>query len=338
MVTMKDIARFSGYSRATVSAVLGNKPGVSAKTRERILKVVDEHHYAPNRMATALVGKSSNLVGVVARDLTNPYYMQLATGIERVLSAEGFTILYFNTREDHDREVEALRNLSAYQVAGVVFAPILKGVNLEHVWIYNQRNKRPFITMEQIPGFGLDYVGFRDEDGGRLATRHLLEHGHRRICYLAGPPTAMSSEQRAIGFRLAFADYGLRSDETYIVPCGATSREGYESAMQVLADAVNRPTAIFCFSDLVAIGVYKAAHNLGLSIPGDISIIGYDDIDIADLLGPPLTTISYSMEKVGEFVAQSLVQQIRQKTAQEGLAKVFEPRLVQRQSVRRIDA
>lgn len=328
MVTMMDIARISGYSRSTVSAVFRGKTTVSQRARDKIMSVVKEHHYEPNMIARALVSKESRLIGVVVRDLTNPYYLQFLTGVQEVVSEAHYDLLYFDTQESHDKEIKILQRLSAYQVAGLLLSPVLRGVELEHIWAFS-RNRRPLITLERVQGFEIDHVAFQDERGGFLAGRHLAENGHRRIAYLAGPSTSMSSEEREAGLRRALT--GIAKPQ--IVPCGATSEAGYDTAMQLLSDPAKRPTALFCFNDLMAIGVYRAANKLGLRIPDDLSVVGFDDIDIAPVMGPPLSSVSYSMRDVGRRVARALLEQIAEGETRKHYRETIKPRLSQRDSV-----
>ncbi len=332
MITMEDIARISGYSRITVSAALRNKAGVSEKARKKIMEVAEKYNYTPNLMAMSLKGQPSHLIGVVVRDICNPYYGLIIEGIESAVSSQGYTLLTLSTREDHEREVQALRTLSSYQVDGLILAPILRGIDLEHIWLFS-RNGKPLITFEKVPGFGFDYVDFEDEKGGYLATEYLIKKGHRRICYLAGPETSKSSHERYEGFQKALSAHGIASEENRKIVCGNSSHERFCAASALLSDPVNRPTALFCFSDLVTVDVYKAAQNLGLHIPQDLSVIGFDDIELASVLGPPLTTVSYSIYDVGHFVGGKMVDFIRHKKQINGLEKVFKPRLVERGSV-----
>ncbi|MBI2424025.1 MAG: LacI family DNA-binding transcriptional regulator [Candidatus Hydrogenedentes bacterium] len=329
-LTMSDVARLSGYSRLTVSLALGNKPGVSDRARAHILAISESHGYRPNLMAQALKNKRSNLIGVIVRDITNPYYGELIRGIERAAAAQGCVLLNMSTHESHDREVAALHSLSAYQVDGVILAPVLRGVDVAHIRAWR---RTPLITVEKIPGAGIDHVRFDDVKGGYLATGHLLARGHRRICYLEGPPTAASSADRLKGMKRCLKDHGIPWTPAMSEPAGATVLDGYTAAKRILAQRKPRPTAIFAFCDLVAAGAYKAAQALGLRIPEDLSVVGYDDIDLAPVLGPGLTTVRFGMDAVGEFVAEQLLGAIAAGKLHMGLKQFFKPVLVERDSV-----
>jgi DNA-binding LacI/PurR family transcriptional regulator len=215
---------------------------------------------------------------------------------------------------------------------------VLRGVSLEHLWMF-AASKTPVISIERVPGLPIDYVDFNNERAAHLATEHLIRAGHRRICYLAGPETSQSSAERARGFQLAHLRLGVPYDDARIIACGSSSADGYAAALQIYKEksAARRPTALFCFSDLVALGVYQAAHKLGLRIPDDLSVVGCDDIDMSSILGPALTTVSFSVREVGRFVAQRMIEAVRNGRPAGGLAEVFHPRLIERDSVRIVE-
>ena len=331
-LTMADIARISGYSRMTVSMVLNNKPGVSARARRIIQEVVQTHHYSPNHMATALRGKPSRLIGVVVRDIGNPYYSQIIAGIETVMDQAGYTLLNISTHESHHREEQALRTLLSYQVDGLILAPVLRGVHFEHVNLFARKGK-PIITFERVPECDVNYIDFEDVRGAYMATETLIRHGHRRIRHLAGPVTSKSAADRSAGFQRCCQDYGLGPEVAWAAPCGSASADGYRVALELLRQEKDRPTALFAFSDLVAIGAYRAVQSLGLRIPHDVSIIGYDDIDLAAVLGPSLTTISFSITRVGQVVARRMLRLIESGKPRDQLSRVLQPRLIERESV-----
>ena len=334
-ITMTDLARIGGYSRLTVSLALGNRPGVAEDTRQRILALAEAHGYTPNLLAGVLKGKPSNLIGVVVRDIANPYYSAIIQGIESITAPAGYTLLNLSTHEDHAREVRALRTLAAYQVDGVLLAPILRGVDFSHVARYG-RERKPLITFERIPELGFDYVDFEDEEGALLATDYLARMGHQNLAYIAGPATSKSSEERLAGFKKGLARHKIPFSKSLCAPGGSSAQDGYRAALELLRVPGRRPTAIFAFSDLVAIGVYKAAQELGLRIPRDLSVVGYDDVELASVLGPSLTTIGFSIGDVGRFVAERMLEAIRSGKQKTGLAQRFTPRLIERGSVRRL--
>ncbi|MBN1517358.1 LacI family DNA-binding transcriptional regulator [Candidatus Sumerlaeota bacterium] len=335
MITMNDIARLSGYSRVTVSAALRNKPGVSEKARARILEVAQEHHYVQDQIAVSLRGKPSKLIGVVVRDIGNPYFTHMVEGIENAVAPDGFTLLTISTHEDLQREIQAVRTLAAYRVDGLILCSLTRSADQRHLEIFG-RMERPMITVERIQDHQFDCIDFQNVQGGYIATTHLIEKGHQDICYFAGPSNLKASADRFAGFLQALSEHGIQCQDWMRVECGSSSLDGFHSGFDVLRRQEKRPTAIFCFSDLVAIGVYKAAQQLRLHIPQDVSIVGFDDIDLASVLGPALTTVGYGIRNVGRLVGEQMLQTIGSGRRTSGWSQIIKPRLFERDSVQKI--
>lgn len=333
---MEDIARLAGVSRQTVSAVMNGKSWVTEATRRRVMDVVAAHNYSPNQHAVSLVGGSSSLIGVVLRDIGNPFYSQVALGIESVARAKGYSLLYYNTFESHATEVAAIQSLLAYNVAGVIISPVLVGVDLKHLWDFRQRGK-VLVALDQIPGMQSHCVAFTNEEAAYEATQYLISMGHRRLGYLGGPETSASNQARLMGFKRCLVDNGLSPDAATILTNGATPEDRNRIARQALSiEKSRRPTALLCFNDLLAISVYKNAHDLDLDIPDDISVVGIDDIEMAELLGPPLTTMRLHAREAGAAAAELAIEAIAADDPPKApTQRIFEPKLVERGSVKR---
>jgi DNA-binding LacI/PurR family transcriptional regulator len=331
---MEDIARLSGVSRQTVSAVLNGKDWVSQGTRDHVLRVIEQHQYTPNRQALSLAGKRTRLIGVVLRDISNPFYTQLAMGIEAVAREHAHGLLYYNTHEDHDIEVEATRELVGFNADGLIISPVLVGVDLDHLWRTAQKGK-PLVSIDRVPGLACDCVEFDNEPAARDATRHLLSRGHRRIGFLGGPETSSSAQQRLNGFRAELLEHGARLDPALVRGAGATADERHAAARALLTlPPAKRPTAILCFNDLIAISVYRVAHDLRLRIPDDVSVVGFDDIEMAALLGPPLTTVRLDSREAGATAARLLIERLEAEGEKAPARRVMmKPLLVERGSV-----
>lgn len=312
-MNMKELARLLGVSRQTVSAVLNNKDWVSEKTRERVLKATREHNYAPNQHAVTLTGKKSRLLGVVLRDISNPFYTQVALGIESVARASGYSILYHNTFENHEYEVSAIRSLISFRVSGIIISPVLVGVDLSHLQQACAAGL-PLVSIDKIPSVHCHSLSFANEEAAYEATAYLIEKGHRKIAYVKGPESAVSASERLCGFTRSMQEQGLRVPEEWLVDPGTTEEERHEAVYRLLKDPDHRPTAVFCFNDLLAVSVYKAAHQLRIHIPDDLSVVGFDDVPIASLLGPSLTTVATDSRQVGVEAAQIVMSAIQSKT------------------------
>jgi DNA-binding LacI/PurR family transcriptional regulator len=337
MMTMEDIARLSGSSRSTVHAVLANKEWVSEATRKKILDIVARYHYQPNRLARALSRRATHLVALILKDIMNPFNSLVVDGVNSVLSAAKYSTLLLSTEDDHEREVQAVHAALSYQVDGIIITPQQVGVDLSHLWELTVQGK-PLVTLGRIPGMRSSYVELAEEEAGRLATDHLLSMGHERVFMLRGPSTSVAAQGRLAGYKDALLSRGVRFDERMVVPAGATLREGRGAALQTLSGrdgGGSRPTAVVCYNDLVAAGVYRAAAELGIRIPDDLSVVGIDDIELASVFGPPLTTIAQPCFEMGKTMAEFLLAAIAEPEASPALSKSFVPFLIERGSVGR---
>ena len=335
-MNMKDLARLLGVSRQTVSAVLNGKDWVSQETRERVLQAIREHNYAPNQHAVSLTGKGTRLLGVVLRDISNPFYTQIAMGIESVARASGYSILYHNTFEKHDYEVEAIRSLLAFRVSGIIISPIQIGVDLSHLKHVAELNI-PVVSIDKVPGIDTHSISFANQEAALEATNYLAEQGHRKIAFLKGPELVASARERLAGFMACAEQRGLEVADSWLVDPGTTEAEREKAIYQLLKDPANRPTAVFCFNDLLAVSVYKAAHELQIRIPQELSVVGFDDIAIASLLGPPLTTVRIDSYRVGVEAARRVMAEI-QGDSPNTRQITHTPTLVRRKSVAAVAA
>lgn len=330
-MNMKDLARLLGVSRQTVSAVLNGKEWVSQETRDRVLQAIREHNYAPNQHAVSLTGKGTRLIGVVLRDISNPFYTQIAMGIESVARASQYSILYHNTFENHDYEVDAIRSLISFRVSGIIISPIQVGVDLSHLQ-HVAKLGIPIVSIDKLPQIECHSVSFADKEAAFNATSYLLDRGHEKIAFLKGPESAASARERLKGFTDCVAERNLEVREEWLVDPGTSDSDRHAAIRQLLQEAKKRPSAIFCFNDILAVNVYKVAHELGLRIPQDLSVMGFDDIEIAPLLGPPLTTVKTHAYKVGVEAARMIMSDLKG-AGEKVKDQKYTPEVVERGSV-----
>lgn len=330
-MNMKDLAQLLGLSRQTVSAVLNGKDWVSRETRERVLKAIREHNYAPNQHAISLTGKSTKLIGVVLRDISNPFYTQIALGIESVARNSGYSILYHNTFENHHYEVDAIRSLISFRVSGIIISPIQLGVDLSHLEHVTSLGL-PIVSIDKLPNIKCHSISFADRQAAFEATSHLAEKGHTKIAFIKGPKSAATAEERLSGFLEAVKKHKLNIPKEWIIDPGTREEDRHQVIHELLGDPKKRPTAVFCFNDLLAVSVYQAAHDLELKIPQNLSVVGFDDITIAQLLGPPLTTVRTDAYKVGVEAAEMVLSDLQgEQTINKDIR--YTPTLVSRNSV-----
>jgi len=337
-LTADDIAKLSGVSRTTVFAVVKGKPGVSARTRERVWEAIREHGYANGLVQKSLLSEVSKTVGVVIGSINNPFYTEVVSGIHSVLRVEGFQRMLYHGTEDRPEEgIEAFGAQKTYDFRGyIVSAGEVEQYHDHLLWLVRMR--RPLVTIMEAPGLATHTVRFDNRKANRDATEYLLRMGHRRITCLTGPVRSATAKERTIGFMECLVDHEISFQEPMVARGGDTPEDGYHAALKVLTNESFRPTALICCNDMVAIGCYRAAHELGLKIPEDISVLGFDGIEMGEVLGPPLTTLSVFPRDIGRIAAEMLLQIIHVGTGRGDhvIDKVVEHRLVERNSVRNL--
>jgi LacI family transcriptional regulator len=331
-VTMADVAREAGVSLMTVSRVVNNKDDVSLTTRQHVQAVIERLGYSPSGIARGLATRCTHTLGLVVPDVANPFFSDLARGAEHVAYAAGYNVFLCNTDEDPERDLAVLQSLEEKRVDGVV----LCSSRLDDNDLRRVLNRHPAIVLvnrrweaaSEEDGVGV--VMIDDEAGGRMAAQHLLDTGHRAVGLLAGPPASRSGRLRVKGFHAVLVAAGLSNNSTYVRPCSPTVEGGREAVRELLT-AEPELTALFCYNDLVAIGALHACVDLGRSVPDDVSVVGFDDIPLAALVTPSLTTCRVPRYEMGGQAMQLLLDQIN--SYREGYREiVMQPELILRAS------
>jgi DNA-binding LacI/PurR family transcriptional regulator len=278
-VTMRDVARRTGVSIQTVSAVLNGKPGIGAATTAQVRSAIAELGYQPNLLASSLRSRRSTTIGLLLPNVANPYFAEQARGVEDVAQARGYSVMLCNTDGDPAKERTYVRLLKQYQAAGVIGGPREESAPL--LWAASPK--------------------VDDRRGGYVATAHLLDLGHRRIACITGPLLPQSpGEQRLLGYRAALGDWSVAVDERLIVE-GAFDFASGRRAVEVWLQRGPAPSAIFAHNDPMAIGAMAALKRAGLRIPEDVAVLGYDGTEIAALYDPPLTTVAQPTYELGAY-------------------------------------
>ena len=302
-VTHKDVAERAGVSVATVSYVINKGPRpVSVEARERVEEAIAALGYYPNELARSLRIQQTSTVGLVIPNSANPFYAEIARELERACTQEGVLVLLCNSEREPDRERRFIQMLRAKQVDGAVITPHSDAIALLEPLL---AARIPVVVLEHsIPG--LHCIAIDDLEGGRLATHHLVSLGHRRIALIRRRQTTALSMLRHEGYRQVLAEAGIAYDPTLVVKSGPLQGDGY-AAMQQLLTITPRPTAVFTHNDIIAMGAIRAIYDAGLDVPGDISIVGYDDITSAAYLAPALTTIRSPKIEMGKLAGQTIL-------------------------------
>ncbi|MGE5529975.1 MAG: LacI family DNA-binding transcriptional regulator [Patescibacteria group bacterium] len=328
MATIRDIARHTNLGIATVSRVLNERPGVSPETRETVLHAVKELNYRPNSIARSLVKKRTHSIGLIVSDITNPYFSTLAKHVEDLASEAGYAVVMCNTDHRVDKEEFYAAVLEERRVDGLVFAS--SGFNSKH--IIHLAGKIPVAALDrEIDHQNVCVVAQDNVKGTFLATEHLIANGHRRIACFTGPLTIAASLDRLRGYQMALSAHSLEVDRDLIREGRWTEESGAELARDLLARD-NGVTAVVASNDLCALGVVEACREMGFGVPERLSVVGYDDIYLASLLRPRLTTVAQPIGEMSRAAMRFILARLHGQEPGDRRV-VYSPRLVPRDSV-----
>lgn len=327
--TLADVARAAGVSLMTVSRAINNKPGVSDEVRQAVLTKARELGYRPNLIARGLATQSTETVGLVVPDNTNPFFAQIARGVEDTAYQQKYSIFLVNTAEDPDRESKALDSLWDKGIDGL----ILCSSRLTADVLAEEIARFPAAVLlnrelAKLPPHSTT-INVNDRRGAQLAIKRFLDQGRRSIAHLHGPETSLSAKRRLEGYRDALDKAGIAFDPRMVERCTPDTEGGRIAAAAVLE---RRPEtdAIYAFNDLVAVGAMQAVEETGKSVPDDVAIIGGDDIPLATIVRPQLTTLHVNLRHIGCLAMRTLLNTIE--GASSATAIRIEPELVVRGS------
>lgn len=332
---MKDIARDLGVSVITISKVLRNHPDVGDETRERVLARVKELDYRPNLAARSLVTGRTYLVGLVVPDLLHPFFAEIAKSLSETLRGSGYYLIVSSSEEDPDIEEQEINQLLARRLDTLIIASCRSTVDL---FFRIEKQKTPYVLIDRIlPGLTANFIGVDDEGVGRLATKHLIDIGCKKIAHIRGPETS-TGVRRLEGYKQALVQAGFKVIDDYII----TERKGDVETKQRGAEAMRqlltlkpRPDAVFCFNDPLAMGVMNYALDHGIRIPEDIAVIGCGNLHYDDSLRVPLSSIDQHSRKIGEEAARIALGILNSKTPPKPQTVVLQPELIVRRSTER---
>jgi LacI family transcriptional regulator len=296
MPTIQDVARRAGVSIATVSRVINNSPHkVNQATRTRVLKAVRELDYRPNALAQGLILKKTMTIGIIIPDISNPYYAEIVRGIQDVADQSGYAVMLQNTDRKQDRIIKFIHLFREKLADGIIFSGgIIHGY--ETLSALKEMRKRVVVIGRHevdFPAVRVDNLG-----GATQAVQHLIDLGHKRIGLIDGPEGSTTGVDRLMGSKSALAQNGYPVEESLIKQGDLTVKSGYVAAKELLQGS-GRPTAIFAVNDLMAFGAINAAKELGLHVPRDLSVVGFDNIPLSSYFDPPLTTVEIPIYDLG---------------------------------------
>ncbi|TCP57219.1 LacI family transcriptional regulator [Tamaricihabitans halophyticus] len=329
MVTMQDVAKLAGVSITTVSHVVNSTRQVAPATRERVLAAIEETGYTGDAIARSLVTGGTRSLGVAISVVTNPYFAELMQAIEREATASGYTLLLMDTHDEAEVEQSAVRMLRSRRVDGLLLTPTPTAPRsvlpeLRQIGV-------PTVLVDRLPGFrGVDQVGPENVQATSTLVQHLGELGHERIGLISGRSGLTTSEERVLGYRLGVGRVGLPWDPA-LVSSGESSAEPASTALHQLLALDRPPTAVIAGNNVMMSGVLRSARAHGLRIPQDLAVAGYDEVDWADLVDPPLTTMAQPVAEIGTEAVRMLLSRIAEPGREDRTVRL-PPRMIHRQS------
>jgi DNA-binding LacI/PurR family transcriptional regulator len=304
-VSIKDIAKEAGVSPSTVSRALNDHPRISVETKAHIRKLAKQMGYVPSTLARSLVARRSATIGVAITDLVDPYYAQLMLGIEAAAASAQYQVVLSSFYRDPDREVAIVNDFHMRRMDGI----IVTGSETEETYFADGNNFFMPVVLVNRPTYPFS-VSVDRALGAQKVMEHLIGLGHRRIAHITEGAKFRPKSKRLRGYRVALHRHNIPVDEALIVD-GDGSISGGIRAVPALLDLSPQPTAIFCFNDMTAIGAINALRQRGYEVPLDISVAGYDDLELASYYHPPLTTVGQQTYHLGRRAVEMLLKLIQ---------------------------
>ncbi|WP_179393957.1 LacI family DNA-binding transcriptional regulator [Lacticaseibacillus absianus] len=328
MPTIKDIATMTGVSIATVSRVLNNQGGYSEETREKVENAAREINYYRNEMAASLKKSSARIIGLIMPNAPTLFYGDIVEGIETVASRNNYSVIITHAGQDGTNLMDCVSLMAERRVEGLVIASMSLNKSVEE---QIKNLTFPVVLVSTCAGTDIPFIKVDDESAAYDATNYLIEHGHQEIA-IAGPNLSdqIAGLPRVTGYRRAMTDHGLVVEPEWIHP-GTFSFDSGIAAMHAFYNLAHRPDAVFAVSDDTALGVMNTAMNLGLRVPEDLAVIGYDNTRIASMANPALTAVSQPFFEMGAKAVQKMIGAID--SGREIDSEILHHRIFERRSV-----
>jgi DNA-binding LacI/PurR family transcriptional regulator len=314
MANMKDIARIAKVSLGTVSHVLNGTAGVREPVRRRVLDAVKSTGYQPSQLARGLRRVQTNVIGMIIPDISNPFFPAVVRGAEDQAFSNGYRLILCNTDNDHAKELAHLNELRTYLPAGLIVIPSTFSDLTVQARSYREAGAG-VVCIDRLPKDWIgDSVTADNQDGAYKATRHLIAMGHKQLAVITGPLHLTNAKERLNGFKQAVKEAKLQLASEYVQETTFDKQGGVTKA-NLLLRMIPRPTAIFAGNDMIALGVLTAIRGAGLRCPDDVSVMGFDDLDLAETTNPSLSSVSQSGYQLGATAARILLERIQGDTS-----------------------
>jgi DNA-binding LacI/PurR family transcriptional regulator len=310
MANMKEIAKIAGVSLGTVSHVLNGSAAVREPLRRRVMEAVDALGYQPSQLARGLRRDKTNMIGMIIPDVTNPFFPAVVRGAEDVAFENGYRLVLCNTDNDHSKEIAHLNELRTYLPSGLIVIPSSFSDLTAQAESY-RRAGTAVVCVDRLPkDWNGDTVTANNEHGAYEATNYILRQGHRRLAIITGPRHLTNAQERLKGFRRALHEKKISIGPEYVQETSFDQHGGHAKTMLLLR-MIPRPTVIFAGNDMIAFGALLAFREAGLHCPEEISLIGFDNLDLAEMTSPPLSSVSQPGYQMGNAAARILIDRVR---------------------------
>ena len=331
--SIREVAKRAGVSLGTVSNVLNRPEIVALETRQRVQQAIDEIGFVRNGSARQLRAGRSQHIGLIVLDVANPFFTEVARGVEDLANKAGYVVILCNSDDSAEKESNYLHVLEEQRTQGVLITPVQSDTG--YLQVFRQRVIAVVLLDRPSRSKDLCSVSVDDVRGGEIAAAHLLEEGHERIGFVHGPLSIRQIADRRRGMIRAVKTAGLDPDRAIvdITTHAQSAREG-EECVEKLLSARTRPTAVFCANDLLALGLMRGLIKHGISIPGGMALVGYDDVEFASVLSTPLTSIRQPKYELGRAAAELLFDEANNPTTHQHKHVVYQPELIVRESSR----
>jgi LacI family transcriptional regulator, repressor for deo operon, udp, cdd, tsx, nupC, and nupG len=312
-LTIIDIARMANTSTATISRVMSGKPGVSEEKRKDIVELLDRLGYRPNRIAQQLALGRSNLLGVVVNNLKIPLHAQLIGSLENCCGEYGYNLLVMDSNHDPEKEINNIETMRGQRVGGLFIVPVHEydtRVSLDHL-LRLKLDKYPFVIIGKVPGFDFDWVAIEESDAASMTAQYLLNLGHKYFCLLGYDANNRTVVERFDSISATLLQHQVEIEKDLIVEEVGTWVNGGMLSWRCEVDRImsreKRPTAFITANDTIALVTIRELETLGYSVPGDISVVGFDNSDFSALTHPAITTNAKSMEDLARLATEILI-------------------------------
>ncbi|MNF81774.1 Maltose regulon regulatory protein MalI [compost metagenome] len=308
-ITIPDVAKAAGVSKSTVSLALQDSPKIKPETKRKVTKAAKELGYVYNRTAANLRRRSSEMIGMVINDLTNPFFAELAVALERCFTDSGYVVMMANTSEDTKQQEKVVRTFCEHGAAGILICPVF-GTTKDHLSSHLAKGIPVVSVMRPIEGDECDFIGPDTLAGTSAATQHLIDQGITRLAFIGGQPETAVYQARLQGFMNTIDKAGINQETIEIIPC-IPNRTAANETVAARIQRGSLPQGIVCYNDVVAFGVTFGLDRAGLKAGRDVAVIGFDDVEACTTFSPTLSSVHVYTDQLAKLAAECLMQRLK---------------------------